>query len=1031
LKKLLFCSIGILLPVLILFSAPPLTSNILHNPVTTVSNHLSSITETVSLLTNNLLSATPITGKVTNEKGEPVTGAGIKVKGSSKGTVTNEKGEFQLDNLSADATLVISFIGYEPQEIKPAGKTYLQVQLKLSVSELDQVQIIAYGTTTKRLNTGDVSKITSEEIEKQPVSNVLAALEGRVPGLIITQANGLPGSAFKVQIRGQNSIAQGSDPLFVIDGVPFASNNTSLSQFSSAAGTGLSPFNSIIPADIESIEVLKDADATAIYGSRGANGVILITTKKGKSGKMQININAYSGTSRITAGPQMMNTKQYLQMRREALTNDKVTPTISNAPDLLLWDTSRYTDFKKLLIGGTANSTDAQGSVSGGSTNTQFLIGGGYHHESTIFPGDLADNRGSFHLNLGHSSTDQKFTMSFSAMYSSDKNNLISNDLTASLKLVPDLPALFDSTGNLVWRQGGVRFTNPLAYLKKTYTSQTNNLLSNLQFNYHILSYITLRTSLGYNTIQNTEVQLNPIAAQDPGLSPTGSSQFGSSMAKTWIVEPQAEYVKTILKGSLDILIGGTWQEQSNTSCSIYAAGYTSDNLLQSLGGASSLQAFNNYADYHYEALFGRINYDWQNKYLLNISARRDGSSRFGPGKQFGNFGAVGAAWIFSNESFFRNALSFISFGKLRGSYGITGNDQIGDYNYLDTWSSTNLPYQGVSGLYPTQLFNPDYSWEINRKLEGAIELGFLKDRILLTTSYFRNRSSNQLVSYSLPAQTGFSGLPVANFPATVQNTGLEFTLTTKNIATKLFSWTSSFTLSVPRNKLVAFPGIATSSYASSLVVGQSLHVLYAPHFTGVNPTTGIFTFQTKNSNGIPSYPDDYFIEGNSDPKYYGGFRNSFSYKGWQLDIFFEGRKQMGTNYLLSVYNNLPPGRFSVGSGNQPIGVLDRWQKSGDLTSIQKVTATPSTAAYKTISTYTQSDAGITNASFVRLKNLSLSYAIPNNTTKKWHISLNRLYIQGQNLFTITKYKGTDPETQNVYALPPLKVITAGIQFIF
>jgi TonB-linked SusC/RagA family outer membrane protein len=651
----------------------------------------------------------PITGKVTNEKGEPVTGAGIKVKGSSKGTVTNEKGEFQLDNLSADATLVISFIGYEPQEIKPAGKSYLQVQLKLSVSELDQVQTIAYGTTTKRLNTGDVSKITSEEIEKQPVSNVLAALEGRVPGLIITQANGLPGSTFKVQIRGQNSIAQGSDPLFVIDGVPFAPNNTPLTSIGSALGTGgASPFNSINMADIESVEVLKDADATSIYGSRGANGVVLITTKKGKVGKTQFNLNAYTGFSQITKGPNMMNTQQYLQMRHEAFTNDGVAPTVSTAPDLLLWDTTRYTDFKKLLIGGKAHTTDVQASVSGGTANTQFLIGGGYHHETTVFPGNLGDNRGSVHFNINHSSTDHKFELSLSAGYTSDKNNLIGKDITSSLTLVPDLPALFDSTSNLVWRLGGVRFNNPFGYLKQTYSDLTNNLISNLQLNYHMLPGLTLRTSLGYNTMESNELYLRPLSSTDPDLITTGISELGTGNARTWIVEPQVEYIKKINKGKLDVLIGGTWQEQTNAGSSITATGYTSDALLQSISAASSLNVTNSFSEYHYDAIFGRINYNWADKYIMNLSARRDGSSRFGPGKQFGNFGAIGAAWIFSNENFIKNSLPFLSFGKLRGSYGTAGNDQIRNYNYLDTWSATYYPYQGVAGLYPTQLFNPD-----------------------------------------------------------------------------------------------------------------------------------------------------------------------------------------------------------------------------------------------------------------------------------------------------------------------------------
>jgi TonB-linked SusC/RagA family outer membrane protein len=1022
-----------------------LTSNILHNPVTIVNNHLSSITETVSLLTNNLLFATPITGKVTNEKGEPVTGAGIKVKGSSKGTVTNEKGEFQLDNLSANATLVISFIGYEPQEIKPAGRNYLQVQLKLSVSELDQVQIIAYGTTTKRLNTGDVSKITSEEIEKQPVSNVLAALEGRVPGLIITQANGLPGSAFKVQLRGQSSIGTqagtlpANNPLFIVDGVPYAPNNNAVSNVGSALGTnGVSPLIGINLSDIESVEVLKDADATSIYGSRGANGVILITTKKGKSGKISFNANIYSGSSHILPTTNLLNTKQYVQMRKEALKNDGQPVNSTTAPDLVLWDTTKYTDFKKQFIGNNAQTTDAQASVSGGSAQTQFLVSGGYHHETTVYPTDLGENRASVHLNLNTGSADQKFKLNLNTVYVSDKNTLPSQDLANGLYLAPDAPSLWDSSGKLNWQQNGLYFTNPLSFLNQPYTGNTANLLGNLQLSYLILPNLTIRLSAGYNTTDFRELTLDPKSSQSPNPvngTPIAFHFFGDNYFKSWILEPQLEYNNHISKGKITILAGGTQQENKNDNNYINANGYSSDALIGSLSGATSISGTSNTTQYRYVAVFGRINYNWQDKYIINLAARRDGSSRFGPGRQFGNFGSVGAAWIFSNEPVFKNRVSFLSFGKLRASYGTTGNDQIGDYLYYDTWSATPYvrTYGTISPIQPTRLFNPDFQWEINKKLETAIDLGFFQDRISLSAVYFRNRSSNQLIAYTMPLQTGFTSLAAKNFPALVQNSGFEFSFLTNNIHSAAFSWTSSIILTIPKNELVAFPGLANTPYSTMLTIGKPLHEIRAFQYLGVNPATGIFQFASANGpTATPSYPQDSRDIGTLDPKYYGGFSNTFSFKGLQLDIFFEGRKQLGNSYLIGIYNSNPPGTINRNMyTNEPVTILDRWQKPGDQAVFQQFTATSGTSAYSTLQNFYTSSAGITDASFIRLKTVALSYQLPNSLLKKWKIAGCKIYVNGQNLLTITKYKVADPESQSAFTLPPLRTITGGIQFNF
>lgn len=972
-----------------------------------------------------------VTGKVVNDKGEAVARATVTVRDGNKSVFADEEGVFKLKDVDVHGVLFVSSVGYEGKEVGLGVGGPLVVQLKQAINYLDETVVIAYGATTRRLNTGSVAKVTKEDLEKQPVSNPLAALSGRVPGLIITQSNGLPGSYFKVQIRGQNSILKGSDPLFVIDGVPFAANNIPLNQVTSAAdvsgnpNSGLSPFNLINPADIESIEILKDADATSIYGSRGANGVILITTKKGKAGKAKFNVSAYQGGSVVTRTMQQFRTPEYLSMRHEGFSNDRVAPSATNAPDLLVWDTTRYTDFKKLLIGGTANVSDAQASMTVGSDAVQVLFGGSFHRETTVFPGDLSDVRGTLYVNAGY--TSKKLSLNFTANYARDRNHIISQDLTANINLPPDYPALQDAQGQLNWQyKESSLTTNPLAYLLYSYTARTTNLLTSLQFSYKLTDELMLKASAGTNSMNVSEVSILPIAAQNPLLNPTGFAQFGDRNLRNWIVEPQLGYIRKIGLGKLDALAGVTFQSLTGEGAVVAASGYKDDALLWTTNGASDLNTLNNNSLYRYEAFFGRLNYNWDNKYLVNLAGRRDGSSRFGSGRQFSNFSSVGMAWIFSNESFSRSGMPFISYGKVRGSYGITGNDQIGDYQYLDSWTRTSNTYEGMASLYPTRLYNPNYSWEQNAKLEVAMDLGFWRDRLLLSVAFFRNRGGNELISYTLPAQTGFTSI-TKNFPALIQNTGLELSLTTKNVVSRSFNWTTAFNITLPKNKLLSFPNIEASSY-DGLVVGQPLSIVGGYHYLGVDKESGLYRFEDVNKDGQISYENDYFKNiGNLDPTFYGGMNNGFSFKNWQVDVFLEFKKQLGQNYLFSYYNDgLMPGTMN----NQPVSVAARWQKAGDASVVQRYTAGYNSAAYLAAYELASSAGSYTDASYVRLKNVSVSYNVTSGWLKRMDVRA-RFYVHAQNLVTWTRYNGADPEVQSYYVLPPLKTIAGGLQVVF
>ncbi len=968
-----------------------------------------------------------ITGIVLDKMGKPIVGANVGNPLSKAFAATDSDGKFTIRTDQSTGELLVSNIGYKTTKIAYGPKSNLQIILEESAGSLDEVVVIAYGKTTRRLNTGSVGQVSAAEIGLQPVSNPLSALQGRVAGLSITQNSGINGAGVKVQIRGQASLMQGSDPLFIIDGVPFASGNSSINSVNNATGTaGISPFSTVNPADIESVEVLKDADATSIYGSRGANGVILITTKKGVSGKTRFSLNGYSGFSQVTRTMDMLNTQDYLMMRKEAFKNDGVAMTNANAPDLLLWDQNRYTDFKKLLIGGTAKTNDWQASVSGGNENTKFLFSGGYHGETSVFPGEQRDDKISGRLSLNHRSKDQRFTLDLSTSYSYNQNKMSAGDLTGFINMPPNM-LLYSENGDLNWQEGGVYFnatiTNPLAAANRKYTGKFTNTNTSLNMSYLVLSGLTAKLAMGHNSVNGEDQALNPSTSINPNSGNLPYANFGRSSLNSWIIEPQAEYNKTVGKSKINVLLGGTLQNTSSNSLSIAAQNYKNDLLLSSIAAAGNVTTRNSDFAYRYTAIYGRINYNLKDRYLINLTGRRDGSSRFGPGKQFATFGALGAAWIFSSESIIESALPWLSFGKLRGSYGSSGNDQIGNYRFLDTWTSTNLPYQGGPGLQPSNLYNGDFSWETNRKAELATELGVLDNRFILTIAYFRNWSSNQLINYQLPTQTGFSSI-LRNFDATVQNSGFEFGLESKLINYKDFTWSSALNFSMPRNKLIKFDGLEKSSYANTYFIGEPLSTRKMFEYLGVDPTLGTHTFRDVNGDGKYG-SDDKIHRRNTQPKFYGGLQNSFVYKGLKLDVFMEFKKQTGYNYLYTQSTYIP-GYLTI---NQPDIVQHRWQSQGDKTYIQRFAASAGSSAFAPAAYYlTDSDAIYSDASFIRLKNVSLAYNFPDSWIKKMKLERLGIYLHAQNLFTITGYKGADPETQSLYILPPLKTITAGIQ---
>ncbi len=979
-------------------------------------------------LTFSLLAQTPssleVQGQI-NDGTSPIPGATVLIKGEQRGAVSDLNGNY-LINTSPTDTLVFSYIGYATVEEPVNNRHTINVIMQQDATTLREVVINAgYYKVTEKKKTGSISRITAEDIDVQIISNPIASLQGRVSGLHIIQNSGIAGSGFKVQLRGKNSLTAGNQPLYIIDGIPFSADGMGTPNVSGTIlpGADYSPFSFLSPSDIESIEVLKDADATAIYGSRGANGVILITTKRKQTGTTKYSITAKSSLGQIAKKQKLLNTEQYLKMREQAFSNDGFTEYPAYAYDINgTWNRDRYTDWQEELLGGTAYLREYQASVAGGSKSTSFFLSGGYHNQSTVFPTDDRYHRANGIAKLSHSSPNEGFKITLSTAYAHENNQLPSSDLSyQALILPPNAPQLYNEDGTLNWEDG--TFNNPLASLEGELQSKRNSLLVNGSMEIKLVNNLTLHTTMGYQDTNLSEYRTSPHTIYPPqyGFDSSFSGIYTNDGTRSsWIIEPQLNYNYISGNHKVDILLGYSAQTETSRIFSQYAEGFATNSQIGNLAAANFIKVMKDAETvYKYQALFGRLNYTYNNRYIINLTARRDGSSRFGPNNRFANFGAVGAAWLFSEESGVKNAMPFLSYGKLRGSYGSTGNDQIGDYRYYNSYGSSGITYNGTIGLYPSALYNPNFGWEENRKAELALELGVFDNRITTNINYYRNRSSNQLVQIPLPGTTGFAGI-LGNLDALVENKGWEFELNTVNLNLGNWKWNTSFNFTLPKNELLEFPNLANSTYANSYVIGKPITIVRVLHFTGVDPETGVYTFEDYNGDGLISTPEDRKAIIDTAPKWYGGLSNTISYGNLELDIFFQFTKQMAQN--INRWGTTPGAMV-----NQPIEVLDAWTATGDQTDTQGYTAGGSYERLVAAYNLGQSDAAFSDATFLRLKNISLSYSIPNFL----HSNSNaKIFLQGQNLYTLTGYKGQDPEQTQGF-IPALRWLGAGLTLTF
>lgn len=955
---------------------------------------------------------------------QPLPGATIRIKETSGSTQTDSKGGFTINATRSEGTLTASYTGYKTREIKyDVTSGELNIELEENKSDLDEVVVIGYGQTTRKLNTGSVASISAKEIERQPVTNVLSALSGRMPGVFVQTTNGLPGGNINIQIRGKGSIAAGTNPLYIVDGVPYDGNapvaaNLPLSNNVSGA---ISPLNNLNPGDIESITVLKDADATSIYGSRGSNGVVLITTKRAISGATTFNSSLKQGFTSLAIKPRLLGLKDYLDIRREAYANENLTPSSdplspNYAPDLTIWSQTEGTDWADYIFGNTANTTDLQARLSGGQGNTTFSVNGNYHHENTVLPGFNSYKRGGLTSQFKHRSQNNKLNLSVSNQLTYQLNQLsnVINGVSRSYLSPPNRPVYLPD-GSYNWYPG----SNIEAEKNAKSITKTENTITNLEIGYALLPVLNVKVSAGHTKTSYDQSQIFPTNALAPGT--INYSQLGDNFSNSYIVEPQLDYALTIGKSKLSFLAGGTLQSRINDRIYIQASNFKLESLMEDLGSAGTIDSrTTSYSNYKFASLFGRVTYNLDDTYIINATLRRDGSSKFGPGNRFGNFGSAGAAWIFSNWSVVKKSLPFLSHGKLRASFGSTGNDQIPDYGYSSTYGSPGANiYQDVASIRPSRISNANFRWETTRKTDIAVELGFLKDRIYLTANYYNNQSVDQLVQYAIPQITGFTGYQV-NLPAVVVNKGWEFATNIRFIESKGLSWTGIANLTIPKNRLKSFENLETSSYRNTYQIGADISRFFGYKFMGMNPATGKAQYAGQDGN-ISSSPYSFFPIGVQTPDYYGGIGTSLAYKGFELNVFAQFAKQESAGSIPTA-----PGLLS----NNFEYIKNRWSGSNPSSTV------PRASALNTDFYLTSSSLNIFDTSYLRLKTISLTYSLPGKILSRAKINNMKVFADAQNIFTWWNSDAAilDPESGAASSalsrnFPALKTIVFGLQF--
>ena len=968
--------------------------------------------------------AQAITGVVADSE-EPVIGAVVTEKGTTNSTVTDIDGAFSIvPKGSFPVTLIIKSIGYVEQEVTIAHDEVdqpLSILLEADNYTLQDVVVIGYGQSSRKKLTGAVTKLKAATVASSSSSSPLTAIQGNATGVYLEQSSGDPGATVNLIIRGQSTFGS-STPLYIVDGVPYTS-------------TVSNPLQLINPKDIESMEILKDADATAIYGNRGSNGVVIITTKQGESGKIKVDLMLSGEVQWIGRRLDYLNTEEYLTMRREALEADIARGDISreevtaiNFPDLYKWDQTAYTDFQELFLGGKPFGANAQINLSGGSENLKFMVNAGYYTTGSCAIGNNKYKRFTAKTGINYISPNKRITFDASMLFTRLMNNKAGGSWPASfITMAPNMP-LYDENGHPYYESQNDRSYAPMSALEYQNETKTTSIVTSMTASYKIWRELTAKVSLGMTNSSSNQEAIQGTYYYNPVYNYGNYAYYKNDHNEALIVEPQLTYRTDLFGGSFNALLGATYQRNEYKSTYMAGQGYPDDRLLHSASAASSIYyKYTSKNQSKQASLFTRLGYDYQNRYIANVVLRRDGSSKFAPGKRWGTFWSVGVAWMFSNEQFVKNfAGDWLSHGKLRFSLGHTGGDGIGNFLYLNRYTTYRTKYLNDMAIYPSRVANGNLHWESNDKKDIGLELGFLEDRILLNTTFFHTKSYDMLTSVKAAGQTGFTSV-TANLDAVVFNYGLELELNTVNFRTPNFAWTTSFNLTFPKNKLHSFPGLEYSAYKRTYAIGESLNCIYAYKYLGVDPETGVGIIQDVNGDGKIDYTNDRTVVGDRDPDFYGGLTNVLTYKNFTLDFTFYFRRKPKSIGILWV-DYLPTGYQS----NVIREVYENsWRTPGQEAKYPGLSTTTSSEVGKSFYSYlSYSDYAYSDASFIRLQNIKLGYKLPEKILNPLHISRAEVYVQARNLFTLTKFDSYDPEA-NGWRLPTTSSFIFGIDLSF
>ncbi len=938
------------------------------------------------------------------DDGSSLPGVNVSVKNTTLGTVTDVSGNYELSNIPNNSVLLFSFLGFENVEVPINGKEVINVKLYESNSVVDEVVVIAYGETTRKKFTGSLTSVSSEQLKSAPQASAVQSIQGKAAGVLVSDTDGQPGSVGEMVIRGVGSISGPSSPLYIIDGTP---TNT------------LANFN---PSDIESVSILKDAAATSIYGSRAANGIVIITTKKGISGDTKISLNAQFGISDLENPNNfgVMNSAQYVDYYRSAIINAGLDPDDSGSGYYMPVElSSQNTDWVDRVI-QTGITQNYELSIQGGNSSSQHFVSFGYLNQKGIIT-ETGFERYSGRVNYSLNLSDKlKAYINTLGAYSEKKNRFRggggrSGQFSGAHNVAPTSTILADE--NTVLNGAGYNFDlpsnanhNPIAAAKlNDEENQQVRIFPTVKIDFKPIENLTISSQASmdwtyskYRTYQSKYY----LAETDNGVSTLDQNTY-----LDFNFNATAKYnfnIKEDHKAS--ILVGVESYQEKNTYTTAGSTNFAFENINNFAAGGetSTSNLYYNYLQENLISVFGRIDYSFSDKLYVNASLRRDGSSKFGPEKTWGTFYAVGAGYNISEEPFMKNQNIFESL-RLRGSYGISGNDKgAGAYDWRPLYNAGGtyvVPLEGGgkgtnSGSRPITPGNNFLKWEEIATLNLAIDFSILKDRISGTIEWYDRKSIDLITWRQISHTSGFAGFE--DNIGKVKNTGVEIALYTDNIKSKDFQWSTDFNITFNNNEIEKLNALSDSIIGTrqANIVGRSLFEWYLPQYAGVDPLNGRNTYYTEDgeltydiSNATKS------PSGNSSatPDFFGSFTNTFRYKGLSLSAMFYFK------YGSKIYRDMLKGLSVTGGNNLPKELSNYWRKPGDRVPNEKPNILENDLNHST--------KYLEDGSFIRLRDVTLSYSLPDALTDKWGLSNVTLGVKGTNLLTFTNYNGYNVET--------------------